>query len=101
MSRRDALKLVASTVPALILARSRAAGAPTSPDFPKIAPGPFAGTVDSLKAYRCPDWFRDAKLGMWAHWGPQSAPGFPSGFALGAFVDKSAPVHVIQFARFV
>ncbi|HLP75298.1 MAG TPA: alpha-L-fucosidase, partial [Candidatus Paceibacterota bacterium] len=24
--------------------------------------------------YRCPDWFRDAKLGIWAHWGPQSAP---------------------------
>jgi len=36
-------------------------------------PGPFAGTRESLKQYRVPDWFRDAKFGIWAHWGPQSA----------------------------
>lgn len=37
-----------------------------------IAEGPFAPTWDSLKAqYRSPDWFRDAKFGLWAHWGPQ------------------------------
>ena len=29
---------------------------------------------DSLKQYRCPDWFRDAKFGIWAHWGPQAVP---------------------------
>ncbi len=74
MSRRDALKLVAGTVPALLFTRGRAADIPSPSDFPKIAPGPFTGTVDSLKSYRCPDWFRDAKLGLWAHWGPQSAP---------------------------
>lgn len=26
---------------------------------------------DSLTQYQVPDWFRDAKFGMWAHWGPQ------------------------------
>jgi alpha-L-fucosidase len=36
-----------------------------------IAPGPFGGTRDSLTNYTCPDWFRDAKFGIWAHWGPQ------------------------------
>ena len=25
-------------------------------------------------AYRVPDWFRDAKFGIWAHWGPQCVP---------------------------
>ena len=25
--------------------------------------------------YHCPDWFRDAKFGIWAHWGPQALPG--------------------------
>ena len=25
-------------------------------------------------AYSVPDWFRDAKLGIWAHWGPQCVP---------------------------
>ena len=24
--------------------------------------------------YSCPDWFRDAKFGIWFHWGPQSVP---------------------------
>ena len=24
--------------------------------------------------YRYPDWFRDAKFGIWSHWGPQAVP---------------------------
>ncbi len=39
-----------------------------------VAPGRFEPTVESLKTYRTPDWFRDAKLGIWAHWGPQAVP---------------------------
>ena len=39
-----------------------------------VAAGPFQPTMDSLKQYQCPDWFRDAKFGIWAHWGPQSVP---------------------------
>ena len=39
-----------------------------------MAPGPFKGTDESLAQYRCPDWFRDAKFGIWAHWGPQAVP---------------------------
>jgi alpha-L-fucosidase len=42
-------------------------------DLP-ITPGPFAGTMDSLTNYACPEWFRDAKFGIWAHWGPQAVP---------------------------
>jgi alpha-L-fucosidase len=39
-----------------------------------IAPGPFQPTMESLKGYKYPKWFRDAKFGIWAHWGPQSVP---------------------------
>ena len=39
-----------------------------------ITPGKFAGTMDSLTNYDCPRWFRDAKFGIWAHWGPQAVP---------------------------
>jgi len=39
-----------------------------------IADGPFKPDMESLKQYKCPDWFRDAKFGMWAHWGPQAVP---------------------------
>jgi alpha-L-fucosidase len=39
------------------------------------APGPVQANWPSLVAnYRYPDWFRDAKLGLWSHWGPQSVP---------------------------
>jgi alpha-L-fucosidase len=36
--------------------------------------GPFQPSVNSLTNYQCPDWFRDAKFGIWAHWGPQAVP---------------------------
>ena len=40
------------------------------------APGPVRPTWSSLvNHYRYPEWFRDAKLGLWSHWGPQSVPG--------------------------
>jgi len=45
----------------------------TALDLP-IAAGPFQPTMESLKGYTYPDWFRDAKFGIWAHWGPQSVP---------------------------
>lgn len=39
--------------------------------------GPFQGTWESLEAgYAAPDWFRDAKLGIWAHWSAQCVPEF-------------------------
>jgi alpha-L-fucosidase len=39
-----------------------------------ITPGEFSGTMESLTNYQCPKWFRDAKFGIWAHWGPQAVP---------------------------
>ena len=39
------------------------------------ARGPVRADWQSLAGhYRVPEWFRDAKLGLWAHWGPQSVP---------------------------
>ena len=32
----------------------------------------FEPTVDSLRNYCCPDWFRDAKFGIYLHWGVYS-----------------------------
>lgn len=40
-----------------------------------IASGPFQANWDSLKSqYQAPDWFRDAKFGIWAHWSAQCVP---------------------------
>lgn len=46
---------------------------PAKLDLP-IAAGPFQPSMESLATYSCPDWFRDAKFGIWAHWGPQAVP---------------------------
>jgi len=34
----------------------------------------FEPTLESFKQYTYPEWFRDAKFGIWAHWGPQAVP---------------------------
>src|SRR3954452_3683710 len=68
MTRRTLLKLLAA-VPALKGAR----GFAFNEGVPPIQSGPFQGTRESLRAYRIPSWYRDAKFGIWAHWGPQSA----------------------------
>ncbi len=67
LSRRDFLGVMAAGVAAAhtLPLRAAVAGEP--------APG-FSPTWESLQHYRCPDWFRDAKLGLFAHWGPQSVP---------------------------
>ena len=37
-----------------------------------IASGPFHPTWESLETnYHLPDWYRDAKFGIWTHWDPQ------------------------------
>jgi alpha-L-fucosidase len=45
-----------------------------STDQEPIAAGPFKPTWQSLQQYEVPQWFRDAKFGIWAHWGPQCQP---------------------------
>ncbi len=37
--------------------------------------GQFTPDWESLRTYQVPDWFRDAKFGIWAHWGPQCVEG--------------------------
>jgi alpha-L-fucosidase len=39
---------------------------------------PYQPSWESLSAYRCPDWFRDAKFGIFIHWGLYAVPGFGS-----------------------
>lgn len=45
-----------------------------NPAAEPIAAGRFAPTWESLRQYEVPAWFRDAKFGIWAHWGPQCQP---------------------------
>ena len=66
INRRELLQLMGGAYSALALPRiARAYG--------DVASGSFQPTRSSLRSYRIPDWFRDAKFGIWSHWGPQSA----------------------------
>ena len=38
-----------------------------------VETGDFSPNWESLSGWECPEWFKDAKFGIWAHWGPQCA----------------------------
>lgn len=38
--------------------------------------GPFQPTVESLEKYTVPEWYKDAKFGIFIHYGVFSVPGF-------------------------
>jgi alpha-L-fucosidase len=42
-------------------------------DREPVAAGKFSPTWTSLRQYQAPEWFRDAKFGIWACYGPQCA----------------------------
>ena len=37
----------------------------------EVENGDYDADWDNLAEWECPDWFRDAKFGIWAHWDPQ------------------------------
>ncbi|MDD6788942.1 MAG: alpha-L-fucosidase [Lachnospira sp.] len=43
-----------------------------------IAGGPYTDTWESLSQHETPKWFRDAKFGIFIHWGLYSVPAFGS-----------------------
>jgi alpha-L-fucosidase len=61
-----------------------------SPFFDGTIPnGPFLPYWESLKSYQCPDWFRDAKFGIWAHWDPQCVPEQGDWYARNMYIQGS------------
>ena len=56
---------------------------------PEMKSEKFLPTFESLSTYECPDWFRDAKLGFWSHWGPQSVPMAGDWYARNMYIEGS------------
>jgi len=52
-------------------------------------PGPFSPNWDSLQNYKVPEWYRDAKFGIWAHWGPQCQPEHGDWYARIMYIEGS------------
>jgi alpha-L-fucosidase len=53
-----------------------------------IQSGPFSAE-GSFESAQCPEWFRDAKFGIWAHWGPTSAIGDGDWYARNMYMEGS------------
>src|SRR5215469_10292481 len=91
LSRRDFIK--ASLLAAAGRhATMRQAGAATVRDSARtIARGPFQPAWESLvQNYRVPEWFRDAKFGIWAHWSAQCVPEQGDWYARNMYIQGSA-----------
>jgi alpha-L-fucosidase len=65
----------------------------------ETAQDPFQPTWESLKQYKCPDWFRDAKFGIWAHWGPQAVPMVGDWYARKMYMPED-PVYAYHLKTF-
>src|SRR5471030_3009643 len=87
MKRRSLIKGALAGLSSVFLSKAlgRALVLPTN----NMRAGPFEPTWDSLSAYKVPDWFRDAKFGMWAHWGPQCQPERGDWYARGMYQEGS------------
>lgn len=68
-------------------------------DKEPIAQGKYKPTWESLSDYQCPKWFRDAKFGMWAHWGPQCQPAFGDWFARDMYIEGNDQYHYSLYTK--
>jgi len=63
--------------------------------------GPYKPDWRSFKQYECPEWFRDAKFGIWAHWSPQCQPEFGDWYAYHMYREGSSQYqyHVAKYGH--
>ena len=101
MKRRTLIKGMAATLPSLWF--SRALGNDFLELYPgeSIAKGPFKPTWKSLQNYQTPEWYRNAKFGMWAHWGPQCQPESGDWYARGMYQEGSRQykIHLEKYGH--
>jgi alpha-L-fucosidase len=69
------------------------------PQLP-VADGPFPANWKGLsRIYTTPEWWRDAKFGVWSHWDPQSMPERGDWYARNMYIDQD-PVYVFHNKTF-
>ena len=62
---------------------------PVSEEHEPMRTGQFQPTWESLNDHETPEWFRDAKFGIWAHWGPQCVEGTGDWMARSIYMEGS------------
>lgn len=59
-----------------------------------MADGPYEATTESLSKHNAtPEWFRDAKFGIYFHWGVYSVPAYGNEWYPRAMYDTSSHYH--------
>jgi alpha-L-fucosidase len=61
--------------------------------------GPYKATWDSLLQYEAPEWYQDAKFGIWAHWSPQCVPEDGDWYARNMYIEGS-PQYKYHLAHY-
>jgi len=88
MNRRSLLKHLAATIPTIALSNqlSAANNLLNEANDNRIS-GPFEPNWNSLTQFKTPDWYRNAKFGIWAHWGPQCQPEYGDWYAREMYME--------------
>ena len=66
-----------------------------------IEKGPYDATWESLRRYEAPKWYRDAKFGIFLHWGVQSVPAFAEWSSRDMYLEGSPAFehHVASYGN--
>src|ERR1700677_4586960 len=73
-----------------------------SPNISGLAgDGPFKPDWQSLLEYDAPEWYQDAKFGIWAHWSPQCVPEDGDWYARKMYMqnEKQYANHLQQYGH--
>ena len=46
------------------------------PALALTAAEPYRATTESLRSHKAPQWYEDAKFGIFVHWGPYAVPAY-------------------------
>ncbi len=69
---------------------------PVSEVQEKMQTGEYEPTWESLRQYQVPEWFRDVKFGIWAHWGAQCVEGSGDWMAREMYMEGSGKYNYHQ-----
>jgi alpha-L-fucosidase len=75
-------------------------GVPMTSPLPDLhGDGPYRPTWDSLLQYEAPEWYQDAKFGIWAHWSPQCVPEDSDWYARNMY-EEGSPQYKFQLDHY-
>src|SRR6266540_266746 len=100
MNRRNLVKQLGLSIPAYLLSKQLSASFFETFGSP-YANGPFKASWESLQGYSVPEWYRNAKFGIWAHWGPQCEPEHGDWYARGMYEEGSDHYksHIVEYGH--